>query len=187
MDVTDAILSKSVSQRPFGTFEPFVTGDDDAVAAFYARVLAGLERTRNVAVIREHDHHGSGYASYVSAFLYPRDGSTRIEARTHVTTTGVLLYLSRLAPIAVFGRSDRTDHTTGGGGASGFIEATNLNLLPDGDWSDFMYAVRSVLTAANVELMAREPLMLPAPAGLRIPTAFNPPYYVFDALFYWED
>jgi len=69
MEITRAIIDKSVTQQPFGTFEPFLTGNDDDAASFYRDVLWALEKLPGVSVIREPDHHGSGYASYVSAFL----------------------------------------------------------------------------------------------------------------------
>jgi hypothetical protein len=187
MDLTDEILQASVNARRFGSFEPFVTGDDHAVAGFYRQVLADMERTRNIEVLLEPDHHGSGYASYVSAFLYPRDGSSRVEMPEYFETTGVLLYLSRLAPIGVFGCSSRTENKANSGRSSGFIGVDNLNLVPNGSWSDLIDDMKRTLAAAHVELLPRDPLLAPAPQGLQIPTVFDGPHFVFDALFYWSD
>ncbi len=109
MQITDAIIHDSVAQKPFGGFEPFVSGTDEDAWQFYSGVLSALEQVPGVSVIREANHQGSGYASYVSAFLYPSDGSTRRDCPTYVETAGILLYMSRLAPIAVCGASGRTD------------------------------------------------------------------------------
>lgn len=187
MNITLEHLRKSVAAEPFGSFQPFVPGDEQLVAAFYRSVLASIERSRAIALMVEDDHHGSGYASYISAFLYPRDGRSRVQHSEYVETTGVLLYLSRLAPIAVFGRSFRTQNTKNSGKSSGFVDSSNVGLLPEGDWSDFYRSMTQPLDAARVELLPRESLLEPAPTELQIPTAFDPPYFVLDALFYWSD
>ncbi len=187
MQITDAIIYDSVAQRPFGAFEPFITGTDSGASWFYSDVLSALERVPGVAVLREADHHGSGYASYVSAFLYPSDGSTRREYPDFTETIGILLYLSRLAPIAVYGASGRTDTKDGKGSSSGYIGTDNVGTLPDGDWESFVAAVTGCLRTFQIEILPREPLLHPAPEGIDIPTVFDGPYYIYDTLFYWCD
>jgi hypothetical protein len=60
-----------------------------------------------MGLMREADHYGSGYASYISVFLYPEKGyyagagAAQRDYPEFVHKTGFLLYLSRLAPIAV--------------------------------------------------------------------------------------
>ncbi len=185
MEITDEVIRKSVASEPFGLVEPFITGDERAVEAWHARVLAGLGRSPLLRVDRESDHYGSGYASYVSAFISPRDGRSVVEHPTFVDTIGILLYLSRLAPIAVFGSSSRNKNNSGS--SSGFIEINNLNRPPEGDWSDFMREVRALLEGHGIELLDREPLERPVPRDVVIPTCFDGPYRVFDTLFYWCD
>jgi len=34
MEITDTIMRRSVAQQRFGSFKPFVTGDEQTVAAF---------------------------------------------------------------------------------------------------------------------------------------------------------
>ena len=187
MEITNEIIERSVNEQLFGSFEPFVTGDSAAVGSFYKRVFAALERLHNVNVVPEPDHYGSGYASYVSVFLYPRDGRSRRDSPDRVETTGILLYMSRLAPIAVFGRDRRSQNKHNSGASYGFIRTENLGKLPDGDWSDFFYAVRKCIEAQGIEFLPSEPLLRPAPEGVDIPTIFSGPYYVFDTLFYWCD
>ena len=187
MQITDAIMNDSVAQVPFGSFEPFVTGTDQDASLFYMLVLSALEEIPGISVIREADHQGSGYASYVSAFLYPSDGSTRRDFPTHVETTGILLYMSRLAPIAVYGASGRSDNKNDSGGGSGFINSENVGTLPEGDWTALLSNVTECLRRFRIEFLPREPLLQPAPEGIAIPTIFDGPYYVFDTLFYWSD
>ena len=187
MEITRAIIDHSVRQKPFGASEPFITGDEQLVLSFYSDVLAALERLPQVSLIRELDHHGSGYASYISAFLFPRDKRSCRDFPDRVETAGILLYMSRLAPIAVFGASGRSENKQNNGRSSGFISIENLGILPDGDWTDFLAVVRECLQAKNIELLPKEPLLLSAPEDVRIPTVFDGPYYVFDTLFYWSD
>ena len=187
MEITDAIIDSSVAGEPFGSFEPFVTGDAAAVSSFYSGVLSGLEGTTGVTVFREMDHHGSGYASYVSVFVYPSDGRSRRDFSEYTETTGILVYMSRLGPVAVYGASARTENKNGNGSSSGFIGTDNVGTMPDGDWTEFLAAVASCLHAFRLELLPRDPLLQPARDGISIPTVFDGPYYVFDTLFYWCD
>src|SRR5580765_3719573 len=105
MEITRNIIERSVKEQAFGVFEPFVTGDDASVTAFYADVFAALVKLPAVSLIRDDDHYGSGYASYVSAFLFPRDGHSCRDLPERIERTGIMLYMSRLAPIAVYGAS----------------------------------------------------------------------------------
>lgn len=187
MQITDAIIRDSVAQRPFGSFEPFVSGRDRDASKFYSGVLSALERILGISVFRELDHQGSGYASYVSAFLYPSDGSTQRDHFTYIETTGILLYLSRLAPIAVYGASGRTDRKDNGGSSSGFIGVDNVGTLPEGDWTSFIAVVTQCLREFRIEILPREPLLQPAPDDIKIPKVFDGPYFIFDTLFYWSD
>jgi hypothetical protein len=187
MEITDEIIHKSVAQVPFGNFEPFITGNDDDATKFYSKVVEALECLSGISVVREDDHHGQGYASYVSVFLYPADGSTQRDCPKQVETTGILLYMSRLAPIAVYAASQRAKNKYSWGGNSGFIEANSVNTAPEGDWDEFVWDISECLHSFQVEILPREMLLVPLPEGIKIPTLFDGPYYVFDALFYWCD
>jgi ribosomal protein S18 acetylase RimI-like enzyme len=173
--ITEEMMNDSVAQRPFGDFEPFISGSDEDASKFYS------------GVIREDDHHGQGYASYVSAFIYPSDGRTCRDHPGHVEMEGILLYMSWLAPMAVYGASQRTKNKDGTGGSSGFIEAKDVNTVPEGDWTALIADVTDCLSAYGIEILPREPLLAPAPEGIKIPTLFDGPYFVFDTLFYWCD
>jgi hypothetical protein len=184
--ITREIIDKSVQAQPLCMKEPFLSGDEAAVAGFYKWMFAALRRD-GADVVMEADHHGSGYASYISAFLSRRGGVDEIDHPAYVETTGLLLYVSRLAPIAVFGASSRTRNKRNSGISSGFVTTANLDRLPPGDWSGFLRTLRIVLDAHGVELLPTEPLLAPAPEDIRIPTVFDGPFAMFDALFYWED
>ena len=187
MDITNDMMNHSVAQRPFGDFEPFISGSDKDAAKFYSGVIAALKEVRGINVIQEDDHHGSGYASYVSVFIYPSDGRTVREHPRHIETIGILLYMSRLAPMAVYGASQQTKNKDWNGGSGGFIEAKDVNTVPEGDWTALIADVTDCLSAYGIEILPREPLLAPAPEGIKIPTLFDGPYYVFDTLFYWCD
>lgn len=184
--ITREIIDKSVQAQPLCAEEPFLSGAEAAVTGFYKRMFAALRRD-GVDVLIEADHHGSGYASYISAFLSHLGGVDEIDHPAHVETVGLLLYVSRLAPIAVFGASSRTRNKRDSGTSSGFITTDNLDRLPPGDWSGLLRTLGIVLEAHGVELLPTASLLPPAPDGIRIPTAFDGPHAVFDTLFYWED
>jgi hypothetical protein len=164
-----------------------VSGTSTDVERFYQSVFHRIGFQAHMAVDRERDHHGSGYASYISAFLYPRDGNTTHRHETYDEDHGFLLYVSRLAPLAVFGASSRTRNHDGDGGSSSFIDANTVGVVPSGDWHSFLMSLGAVLAEYKIDLLPRELLLRPLEIDLRVPTAFDPPYYVFDALFYWED
>ena len=157
IQITDKIINDSVVQRPFGSFEPFIAGTDHDVQRFYSDVLDTLAQVSEISVRREIDHRGSGYASYVEAFLYPSDGSTQSDQPGYVETTGILLYMSRLAPIAVYGASGRTDNKDQLGSTSGFINVENVGTLPEGDWTKFLEAVTCCLAHFRIEFLPIAP------------------------------
>ena len=187
MEITETMIARSVARKPFGNVEPFITGNDEDVASFYAAAFATLEELPGIGVFREIDHHGSGYASYVSAFLYPSDGSSRKDFPAYIETTGILLYMSRLAPIAVYGESSRSNNKFNTGSSAGFIDISNVGVLPDESWNAFMASVIDCLHSNGIEVLPRESLTDPAPEGISIPTVFNGPYFILDTLFYWCD
>lgn len=187
MEITKQVIQNSIAAKPFGVVEPFISGEKSKVDGFYKKIFADLERTGKISIYREVDHYGSGYASYISAFIYPRDGSSLVEFSSHVETTGLLLYCSRLAPIAVYGASARTQNKNNQGSSSGFITLENLYESPKGDWIAFLRLLCKTLEENGVIMPPKDVLMQPAPKDIKIPTVFDPPYYIYDTLFYWQD
>jgi hypothetical protein len=95
--------------------------------------------------------------------------------------------MSRLAPIAVYGASERWENKLQWGGGSGYITTENLGKLPGDEWTSFLSVVQRCVEAKGVEFLPCELLLPAAPEGISIPTVFDGPYYVFDTLFYWCD
>src|SRR5438046_1845371 len=156
MEITQDMMRRAVRQQALSAREPFCPGREAPVSAFYDRVLRDLERHDEIAVVRELAHHGSGYASYVSAFLYKKDGTSTREFPAHIEKTGVLLYMSRLGPFAVFGASSITAAKDGKSSSSGFVAADNLGLLPEGDCLSFVDEVTGILAKHGLEMLSRE-------------------------------
>jgi len=99
----------------------------------------------------------------------------------------LVIYLSRLAPVAALGPGQRTRHRTGG--SSDYLDATKVGVPSPGDWSAEANEVRA-------KLVGHYGLALPGQGELNRPLPFNAdiaavladrPYRVFGAVFYWED
>lgn len=185
MEITETMIARSVARKPFGDFEPFISGKDKKVEAFYDDVLTALKSIRGITVVDGKNYQG--YASYVAFFLYPSDGRSRREFPSYTEITGVLLYMSRLAPIAVYGESFRSSTKDHMGGASGSIEVSNVGILPDKGWKTFINPVIACLHSFGIEVLPRESLIFSAPKGISVPSTFEGPYFIFDTLFYWND
>lgn len=187
MEITPEIIRRSVKEQTFGTVEPFASGNAETISAHLDRVLTALETLPGVSTVREEDHYDSGYASYVSAFLYPSDGRSQVDQPEHIETTGLLVYVSRLGPVAVLGGSWRAQRKDGKGGSRSLMDHTVAGSLPEGQWDWLVTEIERALADFEIALLPREPLSQPAPEDIQIPTVFDPPYFVFDTLFYWSD
>jgi hypothetical protein len=187
MPLSDADLRSLLAGRPFGLGTVYAGGDEAAIEGFLRGVVSGLARSALVAAEADFGHYGSGYASYVDVFCPKRGGRSTTEANDVQWIDGLVIYLSRLAPVAALGPSQRTRHRTGG--SSDYLDASKVGLLPPGDWSAEANEVRAKLAENyGFTLLGQDELNRPLPFNADIATVLGDrPYRVFDAIFYWED
>src|SRR5699024_12142705 len=73
-----------------------------------------IKRIPNITCKAEFDHYGSGYASFVKFFCYRKeDVLVEKDKEEHGVVeyekTGVLLNVSRLAPVFIYGEEERSE------------------------------------------------------------------------------
>jgi hypothetical protein len=186
MDLSETTLRKLIAGQPSGDMAPYQAGDADEIERYLKRILRDLEDSRNIKLSADFNHYGSGYASYVDVFCWKKDGSAESTVKDCCTTNGISLYLNRLAPCAVWGVNQRTQSAQSG--SYGFLRVETMGVHPPGDWSEFIAEVERKLKKWNIEIPSRERLLPSLSFEVTIPTILSdPPYHVFDALFYWED
>ncbi|WP_066304446.1 hypothetical protein [Bacillus sp. FJAT-29814] len=80
-----------------------------------------------------------------------------------------------------------TKHANGGG-SSDFLEMDKVGTVPPGNWEEQVKAIKDVLERYQYTILEQDYLNQLLPFDADIPTIFSePPYRVYDALFYWED
>lgn len=186
MRLSETELRKLIAAQPAGEDWPFAGGTEAEIEGHLKRIVAQLGRSALLEVEAEFGHYGSGYASYVHVFVYKKNrGSTRRRGDVD-WIDGVAVYLCRLAPVAVYGAEQRTRGATGS--SFEFLCAERLYEPPPGNWDQEVGEIEQKLRSFGLELPSKAELGTTLPFDARIPTILaEPPYRVFDALFYWED
>jgi hypothetical protein len=195
MEFTREYLLDLAEGKIRGDMAPFTTGNPANIEQHLKKMVSRMQRIYSLTVVADFTHYGSGYASYVHLYISKKDKSGMSvewngEKRTEVTT-GLMLYLCRLAPYAVYAIGDwattyENDKVIGGG--SHFIEPENIGTIPDGDWDTELSILENVVTEYGYTMLSQDILDKPLDFQVRIPTILSqPPYSVFDCLFYWED
>ncbi len=151
------------------------------------RIVNGLKRSHLIDVEAEFNDYGSGTASYVDVFCSKRSGKSTQRKGDTDWIDGIAIYLSRLAPIAIYGPMQRTRNKTGG--SFDFLIADVVGTLPPGDWIEEVKEINKKLTTFyGVTLLEKEFLAKKLPFKAKIRTCFKKKgYQIFDAIFYWDD
>lgn len=184
MDVSDAMLRSVIDGVVVGSEWPFSTGKANTVEAHMRQAVQQLELVLGISLKADWDHYGSGFASYVDIFC-PLVQEIKDSNRYDY---GLRIYLCRLAPVAVMAPASTVTSLDNCSFSSGFIRN-------DGKWEAIPESMHDV--ALQCRRMIEEygwtwpePSRLGEPLGFdaNIPTILaDPPYHIFDALFYWED
>lgn len=185
---TNEELRRIIEGNPVGEFYPYNLSeyDHEAVNDYISSVVGSISAIKNLAIEANFDSYGSGYASYVDIFCYKKDGSSSEQKDYELWIDGIRVYINRLAPVAIFGESEITKHRNGG--SSDFISNHSAGSLPPGDWEDEIRGIKRVLEKYHFTILDKTYLNEPLPFQAKIPTILSdPPYKLFDALFYWED
>jgi hypothetical protein len=186
MDLSKSILRQIIAGHPVGEAWPYHGGSDGDVETYLEACVEDINTSERIIAGAHFNHYGSGYASFVDVFCYRTDNSSTIEYGTVTEYRGITLYLCRLAPIAVYGKNTRTIGPRVS--SASFLSAENVGTVPDHSWDGIIQDIQAKLINRGLsildQLTARQPLSFDASISTNLS---DPPYRVFDALFYWED
>jgi hypothetical protein len=200
MELTTDILQKTCKEQIVGDFYPYNTGDWDETEKYIEALVGRIKGIPTLNVNADFDHFGTGTASFVEVYATKRDGSLTIarqeKTNDHLLTTetheGLLIAISRVAPVAVMGSDKRTEKTKDGKFDStslSHIQSQIVDILPPGDWHNEIEQIKRLLDEFNIRLLDSFTIEQPLDFDANIRTVLNSSrtYKVFDALFYWED
>ena len=185
--IYEAVQQFPWQQPSVGEAWPYAGGLDGDIEAHLQKMVAAFEQSKFTAVEADFNSFGCGYASFVELFCFKKDGSfTRRFLGSGQEMTGIVVYVSRLAPVATWGAERRTRHARGG--SSTLLSYDTLDTMPDGDWKAVWEEVQAMLTQHGIELASGSQLntLLPFLAVLETNLG-EPPYRLFDLLFHWYD
>jgi hypothetical protein len=179
-------LRDIIGGLPIGERWPYSAGSADDIDQHLAAVVTQLSRSCLLEVEADFNHYGSGYASYVPVFCYKKDRKSTTRRDDTDWIDGILVYLCRLAPVAVYGpETESRAHRSGG---HHFLMPDDLGRLLQGAWEEEVREVQAKLEAAGLTIPLQSEMARPLGFEAEIPTILaDGPYYVFDAIFYWED
>jgi hypothetical protein len=181
-------IERLLSQQTISEQHPWVTNDQQLIQAHLEGVWAAVMRATKSESRVEWGHYGSGYASFVDAWLYKTtpDFDAKHPVRDGEAHVGLVVLLSRLSPYFVFMQGEKRWHANGG--SSYLPELGMLDQLEAGSVSLLARQVQPILESHGLVRALRDQLSEPLPAGLRVPTILTDGGFTqFDALFYWED
>jgi len=183
-------LSLLLRGQPIEESLPFQSDDDVSTRHFYQPLLKRIERAHAMDSRVEWGHYGSGYASYVDAWLYPRDDSSRVSGHLQHHKhhyTGLIVLLSRLSRFFVIGQGEKSWSDSGAGG--GYLPCFEMvDHITHPALLVHVEPVSELLIGAGLARLRKHQLAEYLPSGLVPPTFLaDPPYRHFDALFHWED
>lgn len=177
-----------IDLKSVGTFFPYLNGTEKDIENYIKFIIADLNRSCRIKV--EVNTFGSGYASFFDLFCYKKDGSSTMQKGGVEYIDGILVYICRLAPVAVWGYEQITKNASGGG-VRGFLCPANHNLekMPNDEWTEFINELKVKLGKHNIYFLDKEYVLELLPFETKIPTILDDggPYRIFDALFFWED
>jgi len=186
MDLFEPILRQIIAGHPVGEIWPYHGGSDEDIEAFLETCVEDINTSELVIAGAHFGHYGSGYASFVDVFCSKTDNSSTIEYDTMTEYRGITLYLCRLAPIAIYGQNARTIGPRVS--STSFLSAENVDTVPDRSWDGIIQDIQAKLINRGLSFLNQQTASQRLPFEASISTNLSdPPYRVFDALFYWED
>jgi hypothetical protein len=182
---TDEQLDALINGQPIDEALPFDPRDDNSIRRFYEAVAKKIETTQGLSSRIEWDHYGSGYASFIDAWFYPSDDSSRISFQSE-HYTGLFVLLSRLSRYFVIGQGEKSWSRDGG---NSYMPCFDLvDIVTHSALIRHVNSITSILADAGMVWLKRKDLVQPLPERFSVTSILSdPPYCHFDALFHWED
>ena len=199
LQFTNEQLQTMISGEPISETFPYNTKDKNQIEKHIKNLFGTLNRSKSFKCEAIFDHYGSGYASYVDLFCYRRDGSSKLSEKyiekdslTSIQFEGLVIYISRLAPVAIIGKkyiidNDKTKDEFFG--AMSMISKPEEVLdEPPHFMVDEFQEIKQLLNHKGYSILTKQYLSQNLPFKTKISTFTDPRQYkVFDAIFYWMD
>lgn len=190
-------LKKLIEGQCVGEHYPYNTNNEDEIEAHIRRLFYRLKRIPNLIVEAEWKHFGSGYASFVEFFCYRQEDVVTEDdpyGFRHFETQGLIVDVSRLAPVAIMGEEERyktirIENNEFRSGVSSNLFGGSGTLVVDEKHQEMARGIQQALEEFEIQLLEEEYLRKPLPFKAKIPTIYREPkdYLIMDAIFYWED
>ena len=160
----------------------------------HSTVIGRLKSINSIVLEADFNHYGSGTSSYIPVYISKRDKSdVHVSKEGNLTTyktTGLILYLCRYAPYAIYGKGDWSKTFEGNTERNGHLSyIEDVGSLPSNNWTQTILELTNILNIYSIGLLTREELNVKLDFKIQIPTVFTRPsaYTVYDCFFYWED
>ncbi|RUL54025.1 hypothetical protein [Lysinibacillus antri] len=203
MKFSNEQLQTMIAEQPIGETYPYNTNDKEQIENYIQNLFYIISRSKSIKCEAIFDHYGSGYASYVDFFCYKKDGSSKINEKyiekdslTSIQLEGLVIYISRLAPVAIIGKDIRhkaiinTEEIQDEffSGMSMISRPQEVINEPPPFMVEEFREIKQKLADAGYSILEKEYLSQPLPFKTKIQTFTDPRHYtVFDAFFYWMD
>ena len=178
--IYEASKQPYASHRPTGYDAwPYNSGSEADVEQFLHDMVSDLEQSDITTVEADFDSFGGGYASFIEVWSSKKDGnSKRPYLGSGEEMTGIVVYVSRIAPVAVYGAGHRTRHAHGR--TSNFVEYDTIGTLPSGNWQTVLKEICAKLENHGIQVTDAKTLLQRLPFEASIET--NLGNYILDAL-----
>ena len=180
------VAAKLVAAHRHELRPPWSPRKDDGVEQELHRVVRAVAAELKVEFRAEFGHYGSGYASFVDAWFFRREPSFRRSVSAD-HFTGLVVLLSRLAPVYCFLEGEKT-WASNGSSSSYLPEFEGVDALGTDAVVTLSRQVEEWLEAHGYIRLRKAALDRLLPEGVAVRTILTDgPYREFDALFHWED
>src|SRR5699024_6869604 len=107
-------LQASIKGEIIGKSYPYDTHNVEEVESYIKQLYYRIKRIQNIICEAELDHYRCGYASLVKLFCYRNEGVLVVQDKgehgvLEYEKAGVLLNVSRLAPVFIYGEDERSE------------------------------------------------------------------------------
>ena len=176
-----AFLNELYHRPPVGDHPPYHGGTYADTEAHVKRIGAALAANTKLDVLIDPNDLESGFATYLTAYV------GKLENKGARSWSGIQLYISILAPVAIFGAGSRS--VSPGVVAWSDVYADEIGTLPDGDWTVELHAIRACLDKWKIYLATRDEMTIEVPYTVGLANLYrtSPPFRVYDLLFRWDD
>ncbi|WP_143561084.1 hypothetical protein [Sporosarcina sp. P3] len=194
---TDQQLRMLIEGKVIGDSFPYDRSDEEETLAHINRLFYRINRIYNVVCEAEWNHFGSGYASFVEFFCYWKKDCIVVEeinGMREIEIRGILLDISRLAPVAIMGedvryktiRIETNEEVTSGHGS---ILDAPISLIVGRELKTLAAELQNALEEFDYKRLTANEMSTPLSFKTKIPTTYRNEhqYLVLDAIFYWED